>query len=356
MTTDVRFVPDDRQLDLSRLSPADFALIAALHGQIDRGDRVLLCLRPAQDGADEMYIRKRGDTFWAAHFPGGGHGDHEIRLESDEHRRQKDYWCRAATDAGFEAEQEFRTAGKTVLDVAIKGPCQTGVEVQRSHITAAHAKARTTKSYKAGWLPVWFADSDAQPKWFFEVPSVGCNSIGWTSLPHRRAATAARGLRTISAARCTAGVFDRCPDRNKRPCGRYHPQHEPWAGLTIDDVAAMMPARQAVPMRWNGKQIYIVPPKSLDLYRELTGRDDLYRAGQKEQIERTLRQQLSQECLSPKHDGGLFDADLVAPGLPEAPTHCRSCGQKLLLRRPGRDGCQRCDPIPLTSSLRFKWD
>jgi hypothetical protein len=83
--------------------------------------------------------------FW---HPTGGHGSHAIALESDEHRRQKDYWCRAAEDAGYRVSTEFHTGGGTILDVAIDGPRQTGVEIQPAatsncHSAGAHNVQRT---------------------------------------------------------------------------------------------------------------------------------------------------------------------------------------------------------------------
>lgn len=34
----------------------------------------------------------------------------------------------------------------------------------------------------------------------------------------------------------------------------------------------------------------------------------------------------------------------------EAPTHCEECEQPLLLRRPGRTRCERCNP-----TMRERW-
>jgi hypothetical protein len=68
-----------------------------------------------------MFIRLSRGMYWAVHFAGGAHGAHEISIETDEHRRQKDYWHRAAEDAGYRASKEFPTGGRTILDVAIDG-------------------------------------------------------------------------------------------------------------------------------------------------------------------------------------------------------------------------------------------
>jgi hypothetical protein len=147
MATYVRYVPEDRELDLARLTQADYQLITDLHGQIRRGEPALICLRPGGQSG-EMFIRRRGGRYFAAHFPGGGHGEHQISLESPAHRRQKDYWVRGAQAAGLSAATEYPVRGGR-LDVAITGgKVQTDIEIQRSEITPSTAKRRTTKYHK----------------------------------------------------------------------------------------------------------------------------------------------------------------------------------------------------------------
>ena len=336
MTTYVRYSPEDRVLNLANLSQADFELIRSLCGQIYRGDRTLLSLQSTTEGNDELHIRHRDNKYWAAHFPGGGHGGHEVSVETPEHRRQKEYWSRAGQEAGFESAFEVSTGNGTILDVAIKGPQRTGVEVQRSGITRTLAKTRTTKSLNAGWLPLWFADSDRTPPWFHKIPSVGCNKISWDGLPPRRAATAT-GLRKLEAVRCVVGAFDTCPDRRKRPCGRFHPKPTPWGGLTVDDVAAMVPAKEIVPLQVRRDSIFLVPHHALDFFRELTGRDGRYDPSRPDNSDSPGRQ-LQQECQNPAHD---------------TPRYCLECGQLLLFNRPGRKYCQGCRDLPMTSAYPF---
>jgi hypothetical protein len=173
------------------------------------------------------------------HFPGSGCAEkHAIARESDEHRIQKEYWQRAAEDAGYRATQEKRTGAGTILDVTISGPRPTGIEVQHSRVQTRVVKARTTRSFQAGWLAVWFLDSDRPSAWFFDVPTVGSNPRPWTSLPPHRAAI---GPRRLVATRCTVTTVGNCPNgtrkRPERPCGGFHPIAEPWPGLTVDDVA-----------------------------------------------------------------------------------------------------------------------
>ncbi|WP_134731667.1 hypothetical protein [Amycolatopsis nivea] len=276
MSTLVLYTPENRLLDLSRLSERDFALISSLQYQIDRGDRVLLCQRASvEDEGAEMFVRLQHGRYAAVHFRGSACTQtHVISQESPEHQRQKDYWQRAAEDAGYRASQEMRTGAGTILDVAIDGPRRTGIEVQRSELEVRLAKSRTTKSFRAGWLPVWFLDSDRTPRWFHQVPTLGCNRLPWSSMPPRRSATALGPSRFVARA-CTATNFGVCPTstkkRAKRPCGGFHPYREPWRGLTVDDVAAMLPAERIVPMRALQGDVHLVAPENLQLFQELTG-------------------------------------------------------------------------------------
>src|SRR5437764_10822292 len=155
------YTPEGRTIDLASLTAADYTLIGTLHNQIKRGDKVLVCLQGGVDRG-EMYIRRdKHGRFWAVHFPGEAHGDdHAISVESYEHRRQKDYWYRAAEDSGYDSAREVRTGNGTVLDVAIYGHRKVGIEVQRSQITLGSIRGRTTKSFRAGWLSVWFTDAE----------------------------------------------------------------------------------------------------------------------------------------------------------------------------------------------------
>lgn len=304
MSTFVLHTATNRMLDLAQLSEQDYILISSMRGQLRRGDRALLCQAAASDdeGA-EMYVKERNGRYFAAHFPGSNCTNvHEIARESDEHRRQKDYWQRAAEEAGYQASQELRTGNGTVLDVAIEGPRRTGIEVQHSALEAKLAKSRSTRSFRAGWLPVWFIDSDHTPHWFHSVPAVNCNvQLPWsTTLPSRRSATAL-GPSKFVAKLCTATNFGTCPagtkNRQRRPCGNHHPVREPWFGLTVDDVAAMVPAEQLVPMRDLRGNVHLVDPKNLTLYQELTGSDASYRPVTSKSQRRTAPK--SSRCMNP---------------------------------------------------------
>jgi hypothetical protein len=122
---------------------------------------------------------------------------------------------------------------------------------------------------------VWFLDSDRRPDWFHEVPTIASNPLPWISLPDRRAATAT-GLSTFVAERCRPGAFEICPGGQRRPCGGWHPRREPWGGLTVDDVAELVPATQIVPIRDTAGAVHLTSPRSARLYRELSGYDCEY--------------------------------------------------------------------------------
>jgi hypothetical protein len=291
MSTLVRYIHGqvDRLIDLAHLDSRDFALIRSLRGEIRRHDRILLCQQaPADDEGAEMFVRLTGDRYWAVHFRGSScTSEHEIAEESVEHRRQKDYWQRAAEDAGYPVTQEHRTGRGTILDVAIDGPHRTGIEVQHSAIEPTLVKSRTTKSFSAGWLPVWFLDSDRTPPWYTQVPALGCNKLTWKSLPPARAATAT-GPRRMIPTRCALGTWDYCPTRGRhrnkrtrppRVCGLMHPNPEPWRGLTVDDVAEQLPAGELVAMRDLLGDVRLISSADLELFQEMTGQTGEYQPG-----------------------------------------------------------------------------
>ncbi|WP_104481365.1 hypothetical protein V5P93_003717 [Actinokineospora auranticolor] len=325
--TYVRYRPDpagpDRVLDLARLGGDDFRLVTGLARQLRRGDRVLLCLPGDRTGDGELYVQDHVGGHRAVHFDHRTHEPgHPVSARGEHHRRQQDYWTRAADEAGLPTAREVRTPADTILDVAIAGPRGTGVELRRTDVTAAEATADATASYRSGWLPVWFADADHTPAWFHHVPSVGCNRVSWDDLPSRRSATAT-GLRTITAARCAYDDFGRCPESHRGPCGRYHPKPVPLRGLTIDDVAAMVPAGELEPLVEQHGYVYLVPPRSRRVFEELTG------------------------------EPGAYAPDTVLTDTGPAPLHCTRCGQRLGLLRPGRNACQGCRPLPMTQDYPY---
>lgn len=308
MTTLVRYVPDARELDLACLDSEDFQLITSLHGQIQRSEGVLICLAPG-GGNGELYIRKGrdGSKFFAAHFPGGAHGDdHPIEAESIGHKRQKDYWARAAQDAGFNATTEFPVPGGK-LDVAITdGSVPTDIEIQKSNIDGRTAKSRTTRYAKAGYQPVWFNEVGARRmRWLREVPALGCLERSWeTGMPAPRS-VGATGLTEIAATKCVVGAFDRCPDGKPRPCGRRHASIHPWLNMTVDDTAGMIPAGEIVPLVDRRGIVRMVSTVSFDLYLELNGGKGAWSPAQKlaTRIPTVSIPGETAECRNPEHDG-----------------------------------------------------
>jgi hypothetical protein len=205
---------------------------------------------------------------------------------SDEHKRQTEYWARAATDFGWPVEVEKRPG--TRPDALIYGTVLTGVEVRLSRESAASAVARTHNARRAGVTDLWFTASDIQtiggryrPLWAHRVPTVGSVRIPWNELPRRRSATAT-GLRNVRRAWCTVTEFDRCPyypGRGPSHCGEPHPKPEPLRGLTVDDVAGQFPAGEIVALIFDGYQrrddVFLVRRADVATYEELTGRPAL---------------------------------------------------------------------------------
>jgi len=143
----------------------------------------------------------------------------------------------------------------------------TGVEVQRSSMTASRAVIRTRKAATAGVTDVWFCGRDGSPPWAWRVPTVLPRELGidrpydgetWTIMPPRRAVTAA-GLRVLRAVKCAVGNIDRCP-YGRNWCGKYHPRPVPWGGVKVDDVAAKFPAGEIVLLQLLGRDHAEKPP------------------------------------------------------------------------------------------------
>jgi hypothetical protein len=353
MTTFVRYTPEDRVLDLSELSLAEYELVAGLRGNIRRGDRVLICLMPGA-GDSQMYIRKDGDdTYRAVHFPGGAHGPHPLALETIEHRRQKEYWARAATDHGLHAALEVSVKGAGVIDVAITGgDIDTDIEIQRAPITAATVKARTSRYANAGYMPIWFNDAGARPSWLKEVPALGCNAMPWhVTLPGRRQVTAT-GLGVLSIVRCDISHFGgTCPVTGRHPCGKRHPLVTAGRiGVTVDDVAAMLPAGQLVPLRYRSGTAYLVSPQDLATYKDMTGGQGDWKPGGKTAPGKRAIRQKPEICRNSSHN------DQPAPPITRHPAEpvpserlrpeargrliCPGCRESELAY--GRTICQSC--------------
>ncbi|GAA3462953.1 hypothetical protein ACFFSW_03020 [Saccharothrix longispora] len=236
------------------------------------------------------------------------------RQVDDEHRRQEEYWLRAADAAGFRARTGFGIAPGAVPDVAVHGAADTAIGIRGGRLPAGQVARGTVRAHRAGWLPLWFAGSGRYPSWFNRVPSVGCNRTSWDDVPRRGALTAV-GLRRVTARRCDVHTFDRCPAGRRTLCGRYHPYLEQWTGMRVDDVAEQVPAREAVPLAPAPDRVYLVPVRDLARYREMTGGLGAY------------------EPAGPAGASGVAE---------RAHRWCAACGNPLLYLRPGRDRCERC--------------
>ena len=211
---------------------------------------------------------------------------------SDEHKRQAEYWARAAEDAGWRVDLEHSPGAGAGPDALIHGPVLTGVEVRRSEMAASSVVRRTARAADANVTNVWYSGRSGSPGWAWRVPTVLPRELGvdrpaddeaavdetWAVMPPRRAVAAA-GLRVLRTVKCAVGNIDRCP-YGRNWCGLHHPRPVPWSGLVVDDVAAKMPAGEIVPLRfWGVKMlgsrrrdaVLLVSPADFALYEEMTG-------------------------------------------------------------------------------------
>lgn len=298
MRSKIRYVPADIELDLGDpgLGHPDGLEIIKRHyqqsrrpeSQYNRDNPAFKC--PAhEDGSNPgLYIKRIRDEWWAVHYESGVCRSYRVPAPmSDEHKYQTEYWVRAAQDAGWQAEYEHALPTGTRPDALIYGPVLTGVEVQRSAMTAQGAAARSRRASLAGVTDVWFTARDSPP-WAWRVPTVLTRELGiagegqsWDRLPARRSVTAA-GLRVISAVRCDMTNFSRCPygQGPRGHCGKRHPRPRVWREIKVDDVAALFPAGEIVPMLFRGvrmlgssrrEAVFLVSPADMALYQELTG-------------------------------------------------------------------------------------
>lgn len=187
---------------------------------------------------EPMYVyRHNSGRFFARHFPGGnsdGH-IHPIARMSAEHQRQAEYCQRAAQNAGLRAELEVSTGAGTRLDVAVFGSTPTGLEIQRSELSLAQAKSRTSKSAKAGFTCAWISDREREPKWADHVPTARLTTRQqWNRLP------------PPGTANVVIRKFTRERDRDSRTGWRY--LHNPYQ-VTLDELSYLMPAGEIRPVR-----------------------------------------------------------------------------------------------------------
>ena len=241
----IRYVPEDVIIDLAApdLGHPDAAAIIERHyrqgswadRRFNRSHPAFTCLKHEDGSNPGLFIKNIDGEWWAVHYEASGCKPVRVPTPmSDEHKRQAEYWARAAQDAGYRAELEQALGTGTRPDVLIHGPVQTGVEVQWSPMSAGNAVRRTSRAARAGVTDLWFTTRmAATPKWLWRVPTVLNRELGvpgegqpWDTLPRRRSVTAA-GLRIVRTARCTPENFGLCP-YGRGHCGKHHPKPEPW--------------------------------------------------------------------------------------------------------------------------------
>jgi hypothetical protein len=125
--------------------------------------------------------------------------------------------------------------------------------------------------------------------------------------------------------------FNRCP-YGRNWCGRWHPKPLYWAGLSVDDVAAQLPAGKMVLLSFYGVRIpgsrhrnavFIVPPQGRDLYTELTGWTSApsFQPGKEDRPPREPSGAI--ECRNPQPvSAGIWGID------PQTPMWCETCDQR----------------------------
>ncbi|MCB0942701.1 MAG: hypothetical protein KDB72_20960 [Mycobacterium sp.] len=276
------------------LSEATSSLVAALwelyEGHNARRGRMPLWCTKAHGG--QMYLRKIDDRLWAAHYPGQGDSMCRVAVrhesEGAAHRHMKGYARRALESAGYAVSEEYST-GQTRLDLAVEAPSRFGIEAQFSSIVERDAKSRTTKSFRAGWLPIWLpATQGIADSIGYTVPALRHNDtdVDWESGVPIKGTVTATSVRRITAQRCVvSGVFDCCPDptSGRRFCGQWHPWFNDMdAGwFTLDEALTGLGSGALVVHQDQRGTVRVVPSEDIELYRGLTGSDGEYSPGRK---------------------------------------------------------------------------
>ena len=225
-------------VDLADLPTDLYNEIASLHGHIDPppAPPVLTC----EGNGDPMYVyRHQLGRYFARHYKGGnpdGHS-HRIATMSDGHRRLAEYSERAGVDspAVTHTKIEHSTGNGTRLDLALFGENPVGFEIQRSSLSRAAAKARTAKSFDAGWPTAWVTDREKDPDWADHVPTARLTLRGvWDE-----------GMPARNTAKVIISDLSRERDRSSRYGWRY--KRRPRTVL-LDELAYLMPAGEIIPV------------------------------------------------------------------------------------------------------------
>jgi len=327
-----------------------------------------------------VYLRKFRDKWLVCHSPSGiekRFRSHEIRLMTDQHRWQQDYYDRAAQHAGWRTEQEVVLDSGTRLDLVIHGSAgQFGVEVQHSDLTVPKVRARDRKADRAGITSVWSADRKAPP-WAFKVAHVETNELPHGNVQRRRWPVTT-GPRRIIPARCTPANFDRCWKPGARTfCGGWHPLFRPINAVSgghfvyVDDIAEQVPAGDLVRLDTQTKQgVILVTAADREMWehdfaQQVADRLSIRRPGSAarpcsydlpaELLELRQPSLARLEPLPPARVATELAPTQASPGQatdtqrnrPAIAVHrprppCATCGQPLFLIEPGRTVCERC--------------
>lgn len=277
---------DGQVIDLvitPRPDPDTIAVLDAIHGNCGKG--VLECREHDDDerlaefrGEDGQvhgawcYLQKRKQAWVICHHPntrGIRLDNHVIHPMTDQHRWQQDYYARAAQAAGHEAQQEYTTSTGSRVDVLLRGTVEVGIEVQHSTLTLPKVRNRNRKTKAAGITSIWSADRPGPP-FAFKVPHVETNELPHGALPRGRW-TVTTGPRTPQSVICSPHNSDLMPQcirpRARNWCGDAHPVWRPKHGVVVDDIAALAPAGELVPLDTRTRQgVILVDSADRDRY------------------------------------------------------------------------------------------
>jgi hypothetical protein len=255
---------DGRRINLTDGVTAElYAELEATQGHSSRSDPILFC----GGCGGSLYIqhgrKNRNDLFGWHHVADGCPETFAITGPgmSDEHKRQAEYHVRAARAQGLEAETEVTTTGRTRVDVVIRdGTTGVGIEVQRSHVTAAEATGRTSRSVASGTvkLVAWATDvSDhREPAWMRRVPyyRIPSQEEHWRAVPD---------LRSVRA----YGVAD--IDRERSWRGGWEPKVRLLRPL-VDVVVADLVTGSLRPVM-HDKNVILMTAAGIARWEEITG-------------------------------------------------------------------------------------
>jgi len=325
---------DGRRTDLSAaVDPDTYAELET--GHYPRNPAALWC--GACGGS--LYIRhgstRTDELFGAHHQANDCAADLTIRKSrmSDEHKHQAEYHAQTAVRAGYTADLEVTTSGRTRVDVVIEG--RIGIEVQRSALKKTAAVERTARSVGVGLTSVtWFTDRDGHPQWLGHVPGYRSTMSldRWKEMPALGTAAAA-GLRMIEAVRC--GTRTICPHQRSGSCGQFIAWQVAWNGMYVDHVVEGLAAGYIRPVRLD-KQVHLLSTASIALYEELTGTKLSYSPVA---TKGTLRPSAPEEC----------DRQLSVPA--DAPAPVREWFEAELARvQRAREECQQAERDRLTQA------